>query len=422
MNIPISPSRHGPLGAVLAMVAIMVCAYPISVSATEQMPTVALGESNSEAQRIEVLDLLDAADADQVVTVTVAETFQTMEGVFDLSGVDTAYSSTALTCRSAGSGIDVMTRNIQAIPPDLYALALLTAGFSDVQLAVAAPTDAPALGMTALTGVFKTWDMTSCSASGADPERRQLALEQLALIAEIGQEPGAVRQTTLIVLEAQQEVVEQEVTTEEIDSIVVSRSQAFGLDLGDQDQAAIVDFLDRLSRAEIDWGSFRNGWSIQHSDDGSGVVLNANEDTISAVPTRAAPTGVGGATGPIAAVPAPTLPASPTATPRSPLVLPPVSTPTTVDDSTPALIGTVTESGGDGWLRLWPMAAVVVPILVLGFLASRLSRATPMAWVVSFRRTSGPARETRHAQRRPAVSQTAERARRVRITRESIRS
>jgi hypothetical protein len=80
-----------------------------------------------------VLRFLDATESDQVVTVTVDETLQAMDGVFDLAGIDTAYSSTALTRDPVGTGITVSTRNIEVIPPELYALTLLTAGMGDVQ-------------------------------------------------------------------------------------------------------------------------------------------------------------------------------------------------------------------------------------------------------------------------------------------------
>ena len=284
LNSALSSSSHGKPPhhfaiVILAILSIIVPTLPRSVGASEQQRIVALGESNNEVQRGEVLGFLQATDSDQFVTVTVDETVRSMEGVFDVSGVDTAYSSTSLTCPAKGSGIDVMTRNIEIIPPELYALALLTAGMSDVQLAVAAPNDAPALGMTAMTGVFKTWEMEPCSDSGSDPLRRQLALEELALIADIGQEPGAVRQTTLVVLDAQREIIGKQITADELDAIVTARSEAAGLDLNGEDQAEIVDFLSRLSRAEINWGPYTSGWSTRYSEDGSGVVLAANQDT-----------------------------------------------------------------------------------------------------------------------------------------------
>jgi uncharacterized protein YpuA (DUF1002 family) len=415
VNIDGAPSRRkgvrqDRLLVVFATLVILLSALPGSAAATtaEQARTVAIGESNNQMQRDQILDFLGATDTDQVVTVTVDETVQTMGGVFDVSGINTAYSSTALSCRPEGSGIEVTTRNIEVIPPELYALALLTAGMSDVELAVAAPNDAPALGMTAMTGVFKTWEMAPCSGAGGDPVRRQLALEELALIAEIGQEPGAVRQTTLVVLEAQRKVIGEQVTTDQLDAIVASRSRAAGLDLGDEDQAAIVDFLDRLSGAEIDWGTFTNGWATRYSDDGAGVVLTANADKEAAPVGRAVPAGVGGATGPIEVGPAVNAPASAEANDPMAMNLADLPTPAAGDDATTAFLGTVTERGRDGLRRWWPLAVLVVAVLLLGIGARRQPSETPTTWYVSRSRVFWLGRTVR----RPAIVQSPRRRQR----------
>lgn len=424
---PQREGRHRYLLTGVATLAIMVAAHSSPVAATDGIQTVSIGESNTETQRAEVLEYLSASDADQVVTVSVDETLRTMDGVFDLSGVDSAYSSTAMTCDAEGSGIDVMTRNIEVVPPELYALALVTAGMSDVRLGVAAPSDAPALGMTALTGVFKTWDMAPCSDSGGDPERRQLALEELALIAEIGQEPEAVRQTTLVVLETQRELLGGEITTDQLDQVVASRAEEAGLDLSDDDQAQIVDFLGRLVDADIDWGLFTRGWSTEYAEDGSGVVLTANEETLAPARGRVSPTGiderevpagVGGRTGPIEVAQAPDVPVTPEATPPSLRDLLPASTPVAADDASTGIMGTVSESGRDGLARWWPVALGlgVLSLLVIGARRHPSEKAT--TWFVSRGRMLWLGRTVR----RPAIIQSRSRTRRVRVNRHSTQN
>ena len=404
----------------LVVVAFVLCAQPGPVRAAEGVRTVSIGESNSEAQQQEILELLNASATDQAVTVSVAETFQTMEGIFDLAGVDSAYSSTALTCGAEGSGIDVLTRNIEVIPPELYALALLTAGMSDVQLSVAAPTDAPALGMTAMTGVFKTWDLTACSASGADPARRQLAVEQLALIAAIGEDREAIRETTLVVLDAQQQVVGKQLTPEEIDAIVAAEAAESNLDLGDTDRAAITEFLGRLAGTGVDWGRFTAGWTTQFAEDGSGVVLMAN----------AAPGGAGGATGSIPAAPAvetpsPTVVPTTAPTPRSTLVLPAATPPAITGDAPSAPAGTVTEGGRESVTRFWPLAVLgLVGISLLGFLARRKGGGQILTTLNARRQALGGTRRTvaTRETRRPVMAPPAGQIRRVRINRDIVRS
>lgn len=68
------------LMAILAMLAITLTALAHPVSAIGQVRIVALGESNDESQRAEVLRFLDATESDRVVTVTVDETVQAMDG------------------------------------------------------------------------------------------------------------------------------------------------------------------------------------------------------------------------------------------------------------------------------------------------------------------------------------------------------
>lgn len=419
-------ARRRHLLPFLAAVSIASVTLSSPVAATDTAPTVSIGESNTNSQRAEVLEFLGAADTDEIVTVSVDETLRAMGGVFDLSGVDSAYSSTALACDAEGSGIDVMTRNIEVVPPELYALALLTAGMSDVQLGVAAPSDAPALGMTALTGVFKTWDMAGCaeSSSGAssDPVRRQLALEELALIAEIGQEPEAVRQTTLVMLDAQRELLSGRISPDELAETVASRSEEGGLDLSEGDQAKIVDFLNRLAGADIDWGLFTQGWSTEYAEDGSGVVLTAYARVPDPVRGRVVPVeaevserdveaGVGGRTGTIEVSQAP-MTSTPEATPPSLLGL---TAPVAGDDTSSGVMGTVSERGREGLARWWPVALGlgVLSLLVIGARRHPSEKAT--TWFVSRGRMLWLGRTVR----RPAIVQSRSQARRVRVRRES---
>ncbi len=404
MNITRSFARPQTVGqrrmmAILAMFAITLTALAHPVSAIGQVRIVALGESNDETQRAEVLRFLDATESDQVVTVTVDETLQAMDGVFDLAGIDTAYSSTALTCDPVGTGITVSTRNIEVIPPELYALTLLTAGMSDVQLGVAAPDNAPALGMTAMTGVFKTWQLASCPGSTSDPARQRLALEELALISGIGREPEPVRQITQVVLEAQQAIIGQQVAPNAIEAMVASRFRTAGVTINADDQARIVEFFGRLTTTNIDWGMFATGWTSQSADNGSRVVLTANADTGAPRGRDSGATGVGGATGPIPVAATPDAPASPVA--MNPIATNVAATalPMTNDTSGPGVWAAVTEHPRGGVVRWWPGAVSVLAILLASLLVltRRRSRQTSTAWYVTRSRDSRRERPVRHS-------------------------
>lgn len=356
--------------------------------------TVSIGESNDETQRAELLDYFGVDDASDVVDVTVQETLQTWEGVFDLSGVDSAYSSTSLTCSPAESGVDVATRNIEMVPPELYALTLVTAGISDAQLVVAAPDDAIALGMTALTGVFKTWDLAPCAGMGNDPERRDLALRQLALIASIGQRhggAGAVGQATELMLALQQSVVGGAAAPDELDELVTAQAEELGFPLDADEQASMVDFLDQLSGAQVEWGAFGDGWSVDYPDDDTRVLMRPGSGPDGSSGAEAGPAGVGGAieavpsATPTATAPATATPPVPTATPRAVTVPSPTATPTGVAAGVagPTDIGGSPGSGQDDRPFPWWLLLGLIPFALLILLFARRRRRRDTALIAN---------------------------------------
>lgn len=360
--------------------------------ATEASTTVAIGESNTADQRAELLNVFGVEDSAAVVDVTVEETLTAWAGIFDLSGVDSAYSSTALTCTITGSGVAVSTSNIEIVPPELYALTLVTAGLTDVQLIVAAPDDAPALGMTALTGVFKTWDLSPCAGTGGDPERRDLALQELALVAGIGEAHGgadAVRSTTNLVLTLQQAVVLGQVATDGLDALVTLKAGEVGLILTADEQERIVDFLGQLDRSNTDWDAFATGWTVEQPGTLRVTMRPGEADDVSVEDVSgddAVATGVGGAistTQPVGATATsqPTETSRPTATIAVAATATATAPATTTPDS--GVAGPVDVNGptaGDEagiafpW---WPLLALI-PLALLILLIVRRHHQTPL--------------------------------------------
>ncbi len=364
----------------------------------EVSSTVSIGESNDEAQRAELLDYFGVDDVSDVVDVTVQETLQTWEGIFDLSGVDSAYSSTSLICSPAGSGVDVATRNIEMVPPELYALTLVTAGISDAQLVVAAPDDAVALGMTALTGVFKTWDLAPCVGMVNDPARRNLALRQLALVASIGQRQGgaeAMGQATQLMLALQQSVVEGTVAPDDLDETVTAQAEELGVPLDADEQASMVEFLGQLSGAQVEWGAFGDGWTVDYPDDDTRVLMRPGSGPDGASGVEAVPAGVGGQIGDMpSAVPTATstatatataTPPLPTATPRVVTVPSPTATPpgAAAGVTGPTDVGGSPGSSQDDRPFPWWLLLGLIPLALLILLVARRRRSRGPALIAS---------------------------------------
>lgn len=151
--------RHAVVLQAVVVVMLLLVPWVSTTIALQEDPdrVITIGERNSPEQREQLLEIFSADDNDRVITITVDQTADAMQGIFDLTGITSAYSSTALTCRELGEGLDVTTRNIQQITPGLYAMALVTAGIGDAELIVAAPDGLAAVrGQTALAGVFET--------------------------------------------------------------------------------------------------------------------------------------------------------------------------------------------------------------------------------------------------------------------------
>lgn len=264
------------VGLLFAVILTMVVALPAAAMQQDPDRVITIGESNSPEQREQLLQIFNANDNDRVITITVEQTADAMEGIFDLTGIETAYSSTALTCRELGEGLQVTTRNIQQITPGLYAMALVTAGIGDADLTVAAPDGLAAVrGQTALAGVFETWDIAPCESGNTSAARQRLALEQLTLTAEVGELVfGGVPAATELVLEMQRQIVINDITErDEIEDILGSQEQALGVSVPEPQRDELLDLMARLAQADIDWSTFASGWTINTNADNTRITM-----------------------------------------------------------------------------------------------------------------------------------------------------
>jgi uncharacterized protein YpuA (DUF1002 family) len=280
------------VAALLGLALLLVGAVGLpAAGAAQDTPgkVITLGESLNEDQRKELLDFFQAGPDDKVTTITVQDTVDAMKGIFEYNASQGAFSSTALTCRDLGDGLDVSTRNIIAQPavsPAMYAMALVTAGIGDATLVVAAPDDAPARGLTALAGVFASWDVAPCESGNTSETRQRLALEELTLTSTIGgllidggDPEGAIR-ASVVVLETQKTIVIKGLTRRNaIQAALTEQEEAQGIKIPAAERRQLVDLFLRLAKEEIDWSTFALGWNIEYPDDnrikmtGEGIAI-----------------------------------------------------------------------------------------------------------------------------------------------------
>jgi uncharacterized protein YpuA (DUF1002 family) len=228
---------------------------------------VSIGESNSPEQRDELLGYFGADKNAKIDVITVAQTKDAMQDVIPDFNLSSAFSSAALTCRPLGEGLDVTTINITQITPAMYAMALVTAGVGDAKLIVAAPAAAPAQGMTALTGIFKSWDKVECESAQTTPARQQLALRELAVTVEISTAIGEAQTgyAGAFVIDTQRVIVTNKYTTrEEITAAVQQMEATYGFSVPEPSRTKLIDLLVDLAKEKIDWSTFSAGWTIEY--------------------------------------------------------------------------------------------------------------------------------------------------------------
>lgn len=289
---------RGQRAALLFLVTLVLATAASQVGlAAKTGKVITLGANLSDAQRKEMLQYFNAGGDDKIVTISEQDTDEAMKGIIDSQGVagTGAYSSTALTCRDLGEGLNVTTRNISLITPSMYAMALVTAGIGDATLQVSGPSDSSAAGTAAMAGVFITWDLAPCESGNTTKDRQRLALEQLALTSDIGlaiSTPGLtdkMQPAADVILETQKVIVTDKLTKKaDIDDALLKQEQAKGIVIPADLRPKLVDFFVRLAKADIDWSTFSAGWTIDISGGtkvtmkGEGIAIRHARQTATA--------------------------------------------------------------------------------------------------------------------------------------------
>jgi uncharacterized protein YpuA (DUF1002 family) len=279
-GVPIGRRGHifkvWALLVVVTLIASMLASTGLAASSGK---TITLGESLNDAQKQELLDFFNAKKSDKVITVTAEDTRKAMEGI-NVPSFTGAFSSTALTCRDLGDGLEVTTRNINFVTPSMFAMALVTAGIGDAKLVVAAPDSAVSQGMTALTGVFKTWEVAPCDSGETTKDRQRLALEELALTADIGNAltavglPNGVQLASNLVLESQKTIVIEKLKkSADIDRAIADQEIAAGVSIPGDLRNRLIDLMVRLQKEKIDWSTFSAGWTIEYNENNTQIKM-----------------------------------------------------------------------------------------------------------------------------------------------------
>ena len=158
-------------------------------SVTEGSTCISLGADLTDDQKATVLGLLGLTEEDlakdTVVTVTNEEEHKYLDSYLDASVIgDASYSSSRVTAKGDGYGIQVTTQNITYCTSEMYQNALTTAGVQNAEVAVAAPFDVT--GTAALVGMTEAYSKMTGETLKA--ENVNTAADELVTTGKIAEE------------------------------------------------------------------------------------------------------------------------------------------------------------------------------------------------------------------------------------------
>ncbi len=260
-----------------------------------------LGHNMSAGGRFEVQRVLRVGAHTVQQDETQQDAIQQSDGLIPAALLGkVAVSSALLGPLPAGSGLTVsVNRNITLDTPQSYANALLTAGVTDAEVRVAAPTSQKALGTTALLGLLRAAQISCLSIA---PARRVLAIREAVLSDQLAQAAGPARYGAVpsLINTLKGGAVSGRLTTPATLGALVSRDAAArGIALTPQERQGIVGFLGALVASKTYEGIAARSPQFTPAVPGSvHVGLNAAG---AATPPRATsapatPAGSGGAT------------------------------------------------------------------------------------------------------------------------------
>ncbi|WP_147534778.1 DUF1002 domain-containing protein [Bacillus marasmi] len=221
------------------------------------LPIIVYGEALSAAQKEEVRSLLGVKDTSKVTEITV--TGEDLVKYIKGDRHSNMYSSAKITRKDAGEGLvikQVTPENITEVTDEMYANALLTAGIEDAVVEVASPVKVT--GHSALVGIYKAYD--AGEGAGLDPERTEVANEELNLATELAKQEGMDKdKVSELLAEIKQEIAAQNpATKEEIAQIIDDKLKELGIEISAEHRQLLIDLFEKMRGLNINFDNVKS--------------------------------------------------------------------------------------------------------------------------------------------------------------------
>ena len=242
--------------ATIASLALAIALVPVPGAYADSSSTIlTLGADLTDSEQDTVLDFFGLDDEDleemEVITVTNEDEREYLEGTLSDSVIGYKTLSCSYIQLTSSGGIDVETANLTYVTKNTIYNALQTAGVENCNVVVTAPYDVSGTG--ALTGIFMA---VEADGTELDEDKKEAATEELVETAELEDEYG--EDAANVVSDVKDEVnsSDEELSDDEISSIVEDTADGYGLSLSEEDVATITDLASTVQDLDYDVSAF----------------------------------------------------------------------------------------------------------------------------------------------------------------------
>jgi len=216
-----------------------------------EKPIVTLGKDLTKAQADEMLQHFGHPQA-EIIYITNQEEHQALANLLPAKVIgNKAISSSMITLKDAGYGIQVATDNISWVTDQMYAQALATAGIENAEVKVAAPF--PVSGTAALTGIMKAFE--TVSNEKISEEQKQTATEEMVLTAKLAEEKGNDQQVVELMKQLKAQLAENKLSEEQLAQVIDNLAAQSGLNLTPDEKDALISLAIKIQNLNINWDS-----------------------------------------------------------------------------------------------------------------------------------------------------------------------
>lgn len=222
---------------------------------SKKMGYIALGQDLTAEQRATVLSLLGVSEADlvnyEIVYTTNQEEHNWLDKYISPGLIGTrSLSSVLVKPAESGHGVVVTTSNINYCTMNMYRNALITAGVTDADIKVVAPT--PISGTAALIGALKAYE--KMSGEPVSSKALDTSLNELVTTTEISQAVGSDAQAEELISYIKTVVATNDLNTrEEIEAAIRKGMVDLNVTLSEDEIKQTVDLMMKIKAMGIDY-------------------------------------------------------------------------------------------------------------------------------------------------------------------------